>query len=196
MTKKRNKKTRKTKKLKVKNKKNYRGGLQSVEQGKYGTCYSESVSRIILKILKHPEIKLIPDINDLNPEILNKLNEFETLYIKNKKEFKFANPSFQSSDSKFLELQNLPINKTVLEDRIKFVNENESLKTTLETQTKYYNLFNNFFISNCGVDGANEISIMRWFQNYLNKLVDNNNITLETIIEYLHLFSFKTPIIL
>jgi len=42
------------------------GGLNATNQGEYGTCYSEAAARIIIKILKHPSIKLIPDINNLD----------------------------------------------------------------------------------------------------------------------------------
>jgi len=57
------------------------GGLQARDQGLLGTCYSESATRIILKLFKHPKIQLVDDIQTINPPILNQLNEFETKII-------------------------------------------------------------------------------------------------------------------
>ena len=56
------------------------GGLQSRNQ-RLGTCYAESVTRVILKLLKHPEIQLLEDIQSIDPAILTELNLFETEII-------------------------------------------------------------------------------------------------------------------
>jgi len=38
------------------------GGIDAADQGLQGTCYAESCTRAIIKILKHPEFRLISDI--------------------------------------------------------------------------------------------------------------------------------------
>jgi hypothetical protein len=38
------------------------GGIESTDQGLQGTCYAESATRAIIKILKHPEFRLISDV--------------------------------------------------------------------------------------------------------------------------------------
>jgi len=166
------------------------GGIQSVQQGRYGTCYSESMTRMILKILKRPDIKLLRDINDLAPDILNTLNEFETQYINNKKEFMETQKGLLLAEIQTA-LINLESNKKLLRRRNKFVNSNPELKSILDEQNKYYNLFNNFFILNCGIDTGSVFSLMVWFVNYLDTLWhkvksgDQNDTILKETIKYL-----------
>ena len=38
------------------------GGIDAADQGLSGTCYAESATRAIIKILKHPEFRLISDV--------------------------------------------------------------------------------------------------------------------------------------
>lgn len=38
------------------------GGIDAANQGLQGTCYAESATRAIIKILKHPEFRLVSDI--------------------------------------------------------------------------------------------------------------------------------------
>ena len=57
----------------------FNGGLQARNQGQIGTCYSESTTRLILKLLKHPDIKLLGDIR--THEKFKKLQEFEDLIV-------------------------------------------------------------------------------------------------------------------
>ena len=38
------------------------GGIDAADQGLQGTCYAESATRAIIKILKHPEFRLVSDI--------------------------------------------------------------------------------------------------------------------------------------
>ena len=71
-----------TKKIKQKSRRKkykYSGGIQATNQGDYGICYAEALTRCILKLLKNT--KLIGDIRDIEKTELKKLDEFENAYI-------------------------------------------------------------------------------------------------------------------
>lgn len=61
----------------------FNGGLQARNQGQLGTCYSESTTRLILKLFKHPNIKLLGDIKDkISSKEFDELQDFENKIVK------------------------------------------------------------------------------------------------------------------
>ena len=58
----------------------FNGGLQARDQGQLDTCYSESSTRLILKLFKHPSIQLLGDIKDKIS--FEELQNFENAIVK------------------------------------------------------------------------------------------------------------------
>jgi uncharacterized coiled-coil protein SlyX len=126
----------------------FNGGLQARNQGQLGTCYSESSTRLILKLFKHPEIKLLGDIKDnISSDEFKELQRFEESIVNELKAVKYKKTQKLDQNTfldEFLKEYNDPQNDTTKKDplEIPLYFPDDFKEAINELYTSYTNLQN------------------------------------------------------